>query len=183
MMKSVVAQTDSLRHVRETPPVKNVGPSPLGDKPDKREMNIIFLDFDGVLNDRKWLVRDGARDDLDPERVKLLNWLVRATEAKIVISSSWRILHPLEELQLILDRAGFLGEILGVTPGGGGVRGTQIQRWIDSNNFKGQFVILDDDSDMEHLMDRLVKTNFETGLQPQHVKSAIALLRPDPIQA
>jgi 16S rRNA C1402 (ribose-2'-O) methylase RsmI len=139
-------------------------------------VNVIFLDFDGVLNDRKWLSREGSRDDVDPERVKLLNWLVRATDAKIVISSTWRILHTLEELRTILDRAGFIGEVIDVTPGGGGVRGPQIQEWIDTNKFKGQFVILDDDSDMEHLMDKLVKTKFERGLQPAEVKAAIAML-------
>jgi Swiss Army Knife RNA repair-like protein len=139
-------------------------------------MNIIFLDFDGVLNDRKWLSQEGTRDDVDPERVRLLNWLVRATDAKIVISSTWRILHTIDELRTILDRAGFIGEVLDITPGGGGVRGPQIQAWIDTNQFKGQFVILDDDSDMEHLMGKLVKTKFERGLQPAEVKAAIAML-------
>jgi L-alanine-DL-glutamate epimerase-like enolase superfamily enzyme len=70
-----------------------------------------------------------------------------------------------------------VGEFSGVTPGGGGVRGPQIQRWIDANAFQGQFVILDDDSDMEHLIHKLVKTNFEEGLLAHHAKAAIEMLK------
>jgi hypothetical protein len=143
-------------------------------------VKVIFLDFDGVLNNRKWLSRGGSRDDVDPESVRLLNWLVDATQAKVVVSSTWRILHTIEELRDTLDRAGFLGEIIGVTPGGGGTRGPQIQQWIDDNAFVGPFVILDDDSDMLHLLDKLVKTKFETGLEVSHVKKAIEILNRPP---
>ena len=38
------------------------------------------------------------------------------------------------------------------------------------------FVILDDDSDMAHLMPRLVRTSFDAGLTWEHANAAIAML-------
>jgi hypothetical protein len=69
------------------------------------------------------------------------------------------------------------------TPGGiyaAEARGQEIQAWLDGAPRYGieveSFVILDDDSDMVHLADRLVKTSFETGLLDEHVDRAIAML-------
>ena len=55
-------------------------------------MRIIFLDFDGVLNSVKY---DRERDitintNLDESRLPLLKQLVDVTQAKIVLSTSWR---------------------------------------------------------------------------------------------
>ena len=48
-------------------------------------MKVIFLDIDGVLN------HSGYQDDIvDPKKIILLKKLVKLTNAKIVLSSSWR---------------------------------------------------------------------------------------------
>jgi hypothetical protein len=47
-------------------------------------MNVIFLDIDGVLN------RHGNGKDFEPDCVAAFNRVVKATNAELVISSSWR---------------------------------------------------------------------------------------------
>lgn len=56
-------------------------------------MRYIFLDIDGVLNSKEYLLSDQGRctHTLDESRVKLLAEIVHETEAVIVLSSSWRI--------------------------------------------------------------------------------------------
>ncbi len=139
-------------------------------------MKIIFLDFDGVLTDRHWLQKEDSRGDLSPKLVDRLNSIVRQTGACVVVTSTWRILHNLDQIKTVLDRAGFIGEVVGLTPGGGGRRGPQIREWIYEHAFQGPFVILDDDSDMDELADKLVKTDFEVGLQNEHVRKAVEVL-------
>ena len=56
-------------------------------------MKIIFLDIDGVLtSDMYEESRAEKRDDnrIDLSRVKLLRDLVKASDAKIVLTSTWR---------------------------------------------------------------------------------------------
>lgn len=55
-------------------------------------MRVIFLDFDGVLNSA---VYDRTRDltkntSIDETRLPLLKQIVDRTNAKIVLSTSWR---------------------------------------------------------------------------------------------
>jgi len=57
-------------------------------------------------------------------------------------------------------------------------RGHEIQQWLDdwSGDKITNFVILDDDDDMEHLSDFLVLTSESKGIQDSDVKSAIEIL-------
>lgn len=119
-------------------------------------MKIIFLDFDGVLNSQLFYKNRKTFKDIDEKSVSFLNDLVRQTEAKIVVSSSWRIGRTINDLQKILDYNGFKGEILDVTPCLNTLRGNEIHAWIQDYKQKsgydlyrkGTYVILDDDSDM-----------------------------------
>jgi hypothetical protein len=54
------------------------------------ETKIIFLDIDGVLNNSKWL-KENKNNPIDPAAVNRINVIMQKTDAKIVISSSWRI--------------------------------------------------------------------------------------------
>jgi hypothetical protein len=130
----------------------------------------IFLDIDGVLNSQLYLVStrsEGAvrsfNDDIDPVAVGFLNGLCRDTNAKVVISSTWRLNRTLEEMSDILVSRGFAGELVGMTPdmrkgkyGDCILRGNEILAWIKENrlligadyyDYK-HYVIFDDDSDM-----------------------------------
>jgi hypothetical protein len=149
-------------------------------------MKVIFLDFDGVLNSSNWAHsfpdRCPSGDDMiDPIAVGRLNKIVEATGAHVVVSSVWRKCrrYPRTELQEILNRFGFKGTVLGITPSSkSGIRGGEIQEWIDTYNRHEltSFVIIDDSSDMAHLMHKLVRTEYLAGLQDHHVTAAIEML-------
>jgi hypothetical protein len=148
-------------------------------------MKIIFLDIDGVLNSRKWAEAHieqhpsdhrFMREKLDKDAVARVQKIIDATGAKVVISSTWRILNSLESIKKILSDHGLRGDVIGVTPQQCLNRGSEIQEWLTEHAPIDSFVILDDDDDMAHLMDRLVDTSFETGLQDEHVEQAIQLL-------
>ena len=51
-------------------------------------MKVIFLDVDGVLTSEDYL--NGVEFDLSEEKIKLLKKIVEQTNAKIVLSSSWK---------------------------------------------------------------------------------------------
>jgi hypothetical protein len=130
-------------------------------------MKIIFLDIDGVLNheafykERYEKRNDGNAiehpySEIDPKCVDNLNTLITDTNAKIVISSTWR--HSgLSYCEDVLGYHGFMGEIIDITPSSPTrFRGLEILDWVKSNeeligephyNFT-EYVILDDDSDM-----------------------------------
>lgn len=144
-------------------------------------MKIIFLDVDGVLNNARWaqkMYNEGVHvyaDDLlyDPA-IKQLKRLIDATDAKVILSSSWRN-YPDAMKHLATQLAAYDIFIYGVTPNVGPQRGDDISEWL-ANHPVDNYVILDDDSDMTVHMDHLVQTSYETGLQYTHVDQAIALL-------
>jgi len=147
-------------------------------------VKVIFLDIDGVLNCENGYVGGYCKyvgDDefhyqqFYPPSKKLLNKLIEETDAKIVISSTWR--HSgIEEMKRIWEAEGMSGEIIGLTPSFINVRlgeskisvprGVEIEYWLKDNNFQQvfwseeeqlkylektdieNFIIIDDDSDM-----------------------------------
>lgn len=142
-------------------------------------MKIVFLDFDGVLNSTLFFIANpGAEicteEQVDPAAVARLNTIVSVSKADVVVSSTWRLHHDAAYLQRILDMRGFRGKVIDTTPVlHHRVRGREIQAWLNWHPETEKFVILDDDSDMEHLSDRLIKTAFVNGLQDVHVGKAL----------
>jgi hypothetical protein len=139
-------------------------------------MKVIFLDFDGVLNSRRFLVRRnlaGRVDDaIDPEAVARLNQIIARTGAKVVISSTWRSTDSLDRIISILQSHGFAGEVIGTTPVLSGSRGGEIKAWLDGSRRVKAFVILDDADDLDPLRSRHVRTSDEDGLLDHHVAAA-----------
>jgi len=86
-------------------------------------MKIIFLDIDGVLNHELFFKERSMTDrknDLSPKenyylsmidenKVGLLNTLIENTSAKVVISSSWRKAHSLNDMRDLLKTKGLKG--------------------------------------------------------------------------
>ena len=79
------------------------------------EQPVIFLDFDGVLNTEQyqaWLAIEGKpKKDawgplFDPRAVANLQKIVEATDARIVISSSWRYIPTLGSLRMMWEVRG-----------------------------------------------------------------------------
>ena len=137
---------------------------------------ILFLDIDGVLNSTDYMKNRETEGILgmDPQAVALLIDIIHKTDCKIVVSSSWRIigLGPGSLYRSCLKKCDpartVLKATIGHTPSCSGDnktrRGNEIQRWMDTQDFKGTFVIVDDGSDMGHLMGHLVQTTFQHGL-------------------
>ena len=53
--------------------------------------------------------------NIDPKAVEVFNEILAKSGAKVVISSSWRYLHPLEAIDRMLKFHGFVGEVVGMT--------------------------------------------------------------------
>jgi hypothetical protein len=155
-------------------------------------MKVIFLDIDGVLNSAEFFHRRfeerGNRapsnlrehDQLDPDGIRCLNTIIERTGARIVISSTWRLRNDFRQVIRLLKRQGLKGHILGRTPrlsGEGIVRGHEIAAWLFSQiDWPEGIVILDDDSDMAHLMPWLVKTSNDMGLCVPDIDRAVEML-------
>jgi len=151
-------------------------------------MKVIFLDIDGVLNSRKSMIaKRFAGVPLQfvmlPAKchVKQLCYILQKTDAKLVISSTWRkhyTVHLLSEIFYLCGMRDF--DIIGFTPElFGKQRGTEIQSWLNANKNVydiENFVILDDDSDMGKLRPHLIKTSFESGLTHNDANRAIDFL-------
>lgn len=161
-------------------------------------MNIIFLDIDGVLNSTNYMVYCDQNNipfhpnnQMDPATVARLNHLTDATQAKLVVSSTWRLsFHKmpdaLERLQDCLRGYGITGEIIGFTPSAwdltlipqyGEQRGAEIQAWLEENPNIEKFVILDDSADMGKLLPHLVRTSTEIGLTDIEVTKIKEILK------
>lgn len=161
-------------------------------------MNLIFLDIDGVLNcqlhyestvGKKAMRKAVKAGDVDKgeyyasqlclERISWLNELCKECDAKVVISSTWRMGKTVEELQSILNNSGATFTIIDKTPdlrADGCLRGNEIYKWIcdNSENVCGikyyeykSYVIIDDDSDMLLWQaPHFFKTDNYSGLTP-----------------
>ena len=169
---------------------------------------IIFLDFDGVLNNSEYSARlyeagkptsDKFGELFDPAAVERLNRIIDATDAKIVVSSSWRYLG-LKKLQVLWQERGLHGQIIDMTSlhavdefimeNGldwleNGVEGNdlssprsmEIEHWLRYRKNKiANFVILDDLPMPASLQAHFVQVNPIFGLQDKQTDQAITLL-------
>lgn len=146
-------------------------------------MKIIFLDLDGVLNSRASMMlqamEPGAGLMMQPHRIHvvILNEIVRASGANVVITSTWRISRTKNDIQQLLSGKGFSGEIIDTTPVlQGETRGTEIRAWLAERKDIEAFVILDDERDMGDLCDWLVQTKTEDGLLASHIPDVLKIL-------
>jgi hypothetical protein len=135
---------------------------------------VIFLDIDGVLAPiRRW----DRYGDLEPTCVQVLNEIVAAGGADVVVSSTWRHGKTVAELQEMLDAHGFAGKVVGKTASDlpGATREREIAAWLAEHPVR-DYVIIDDHGDMGALRERLVQTHPARGLQPDDGPRAIAML-------
>lgn len=130
---------------------------------------VLFLDLDGVLNSHRSCVAFGdfphgldpvAVAKFDPVGLALVRHFCKATGVSVVLSSSWRILHPWAEVGAALQLP-----IIDATPRLAGPRGNEIAAWLAAHPEVEQWAILDDDSDMlESQLPRFVRTPHSDGL-------------------
>lgn len=144
-------------------------------------MNVIFLDFNGVLDTNENI------DEINPENLTRLKYIVDVTNSKVVISSSLKNSyyytgHYSRHLQKIIKEIENIGiDVIGITPKGKN-REEEIKMYLNSHQEISNYCILDDDYDMEELKDNLVKLppqieEGQKGLEDIHVTKAIKILK------
>lgn len=136
---------------------------------------VLFLDFDGVLNSDEYNLLNENIDDwnysydvvLDEKAIKLLNIICKfLPDMKIVISSSWRTHYDMNIMLQKLFDVGFryLDVVIGYTPVTHQTRGADIYEYC-LNNIVETFCILDDSADIfSHQKDSFIQTNPAIGL-------------------
>jgi hypothetical protein len=152
-------------------------------------MKIIFLDIDGVLNNLESLRLPRTKlkssthsySAAHPSCIEALNRIITETQARIVVSSTWRGIG-LGVLFEIFHEWGIKAMTVGYTPLWpiGSERGDEIAEWLSQHPEVTSFVILDDGDDMGQLRHRLVQTDFEVGLTNADADRAIAILNAPP---
>lgn len=140
-------------------------------------MKYLFLDIDGVLNSQDyyerrfndWGYTPPRYSEIDPIKLKLLRKIVKDTDCKVILSSTWRKskdwvgdltnngFGKVEDM--IIDRTPSI-------PREGGVRsmerGYEVDHYVKEHNIL-KYAILDDDRDF--LPEQpLFGTTWETGL-------------------
>ena len=152
-----------------------------------KHRKIIFLDFDGVLNTeyyqsllqyqgKPWQDEYGAF--FDPKAVKQLKRIIDATDADIVIESSWKYLG-LDAMKELWDVRNLPGTIIDITPSLlGKNKGVEIASWLSKYAKQDiRYVIIDDeyvilDSQLPHF----ILTNPYEGITEEQANRAISML-------
>ena len=175
---------------------------------------VIFLDVDRVLTSEqslrdyhaeKWRNPIGWGGIITKEQVvwdeacmAILRRILQATGAQVVMSSSWRNIHPLSDFPVMLALYGCPADVLGATPNvDSGLlwslgiemtekadfsRGEEIQCWLDAHPQVDRYAVLDDfQPELMALPTpqgraRHVQTDERIGLTAADAEQAIALL-------
>lgn len=141
---------------------------------------VIFLDVDGVLNCHKTQDRipNNGCIGLDEDKCQLLRDIVNRTNAKIVLSSTWRLAEATWHYLWCRLGADMKERCIGRTPSGTrdeltGLykslsRGGEIQAWLNDHPEVTNFIILDDAKIEGPLKEFHVQTNWEMGMTKDH---------------
>lgn len=156
---------------------------------------VIYLDFDGVVNDthtpiislRSLWGTENTHSGLCKDLMERVNQIHDATGAVVWVHSSWREAYSEETLNEVLNDAGLrapycgnvgLGHLQRKMSYHGDGRGADIRKHIEENGIEN-YVILDDMCKSAFKPEDhpcLVKTNPKIGIQDADVKKAIEIL-------
>lgn len=149
---------------------------------------IIFLDLDGVMDNRKYDVflnkhslpeKDEFGVVFDPDCIAALRHLVGETGAEIVISSSWKDDMSLDTLRKMWKSRHLPGHIIDVTPTISSHRGDEIAAWLTFCPDHCHYVIIDDQPAEQFHTDQyshLITTSGWDGLTKELAEKAIEIL-------
>ena len=148
-------------------------------------MKVIFLDFDGVINDYMTI------NEINEYNVEMLKRIINDTGAKIVVTSSWK--YPYQRNNKNME--GFLNnnyyartlkengiDIIDCTPyiKEQGIKDNQreqeILEYLKNHPEITQFLILDDDYIIETLKEHEIFLDLQAGLREKHIIPAIRIL-------
>lgn len=165
----------------------------------------IFLDFDGVLTTACYhnmlrqcnkVTTDRFGELFDPQAVANLQTILEQTEAKLVITSSWRT-EGLNTMRDLWHTRMLPGQIADITPFylygafrhspveepfagfASGSRGLEIAEWLVRNAEPHMlYVILDDEEDiLLRQVDHFIKIDAAVGITSDNARQAINLLQ------
>lgn len=153
-------------------------------------MNVVFLDFDGVINipywykdkNGEWRTKYNYPSDGCVNHFQAIQWVSHFCQKHgydIVISSTWRMCENDEFncTQCLYD-SGLRKDIkiLGKTPYlSGKHRGDEISQYLSEHPEIDHYLIFDDDSDMTVHMDKLVKCDCVVGFTLNQYNYAVSL--------
>jgi len=157
-------------------------------------MKVVFLDVDGVLNPLPLpLEVNGKRLTtalyIDQSMVSNLRILIEDSEAKIVVSSTWkRQAGAMQCLRRELKAQDM--KIFGKTPDFSRdrlTRATEIRKWLKKHPEVTHWVALDDRKldifdDVEFMKGHFVRTDPKVGLTQENVSQATKCLYTDPCE-
>ena len=142
-------------------------------------MKYIFLDIDGVLNTQDSWIR---LYQINQALVKRLSQVVEKTNAKIVLTSSWRkgwdSVNPTPQIQKLQEIFKvYHMEIIGVTPDlKSRKRDDEINRYLYFNPCD-DYIIIDDDKNEFGNLSKVYLIDAKVGLTDKDVKKIIKLLK------
>lgn len=162
-------------------------------------MKVIFLDCDGVMNSEEtcfYYITEGINSNgyggffmppVEPtyenvlwgqDLVDNLKRIVDETDAKIVISSTWRMGHNVQSFIKMFKVYGWdNAPVIGLTPVRHTKRGFEIKEFLEKNPHVTKYVILDDDTDMlKEQIKYFVNTSPYKGLTSKDADKAIQIL-------
>ena len=145
-------------------------------------MNVLFLDIDGVLNRGQFLASPLPNpppvERFDCDLCEQLDRVLIATEAKIVISSSWRELFEHKDIEgWIRQRGAPAADVIGACAIGMD-RDASILDWLAKHSWPN-YACVDDAAEvyMRRVWTRTVQTKLEQGLTAERADALIQLLR------
>ena len=153
-------------------------------------IKIIFLDIDGVLNYGRCPERaPSGCIGIDDEKIKLLKEIVDATQAKIVLVSTWKFGWEKDNKSKMLKDciymdqkfAGHGLEIYDKTYDHGFDRGHGIIEYLfNTYDYVEKWIVIDDEEFTDYkeynILPFLIKTGFDEGITEKHVAGAIMAL-------
>lgn len=165
------------------------------DNDNEKNIKVIFLDIDGVLNYDKWYTseeyqnlfyKDDVELEIDPACSERINKICTETNSKIVITSDWRISSWYGTI-IRLKRGGINEDyILDKTPerpwfnikGYDYSRGAEINDWLEQHPECTNYVIIDDREDFkEEQKMHFVHVNKSEGFTENLMEKALNILK------
>jgi len=148
-------------------------------------MKVIFLDFDGVINDYMTI------NEINEYNVEMLKRIVNETGAKVVVTSSWKMPYQRNNRDIesfvnnnyyaqILKENGI--DIIDWTPymKQQGIKDDQreqeILEYLKNHPEVTEYLILDDDYIIESLKEHEIFLDLSSGLREKYVEPAIKIL-------
>ena len=157
-------------------------------------IKIIFLDIDGVLNCKTTRETHCGTIGVEQRFIDLLKEIVEATDAKVVLTSTWRLgwkdldygmpTPRTDDFLYLKDKLAASGIVfLSKTPSSATRhRGQEIVKWLQCWGGEpiDEYIIIDDDiydlSDTKECQGHIIETSWSEGLKKGAVNMAIRML-------